>query len=610
MPFRLKEEKLQQTLRQIETLIANIKAAELKYADQLEQVHPIYRKSAANLIHYRTLREADLTDIQKQLGRLGLSRLAKAQGHVLASLYANKSILESLISGKPIQWKRAPMGVKEGNKLTKSNAKSLLGYRSKGRRTRIMVTQPNTVAEDYQLAYDMVKSGMNAARINCAHDSPEVWLKMIQNIRKASNVLNKKVRIAMDLGGPKIRTGAMVPGPKVVKFTPDRDVRGNIIQPTQLWVGPEANPELAEDHLPVDLEHLEGLQASDRLVFNDTRNKKRQLIITHVYDQGLLAACFDAAYLETGMLLYHEDMEGRAIPVGEIPEVQQRIILHPGDRLRLHREPFPGAPTQYDESGKLVQWAHISCTAPSIFDRVQVGEPIRFDDGKIEGTIASVTTDEMWIDIVRAKAGGAKLRADKGINFPQSDLQISGLTDKDRRDMAFVAEHADVVNMSFVNNPQDIQDLIAEIDKYGARDKLGVILKIETQSGFDQLTDILLEAMQLHPIGVMIARGDLAIEVGWNNIGRVQEEIMALCQAAHVTDVWATQVLESLAKKGVPSRAEITDATKAQRADCVMLNKGTYILEAITLLDSILKGLDAYQDKNAPLTPKLERAES
>jgi hypothetical protein len=153
------------------------------------------------------------------------------------------------------------------------------------------------------------------------------------------------------------------------------------------------------------------------------------------------------------------------------------------------------------------------------------------------------------------------------MNFPESDLQIRGLTEKDRQDLAFVVKHADVINVSFVNTAQDVRDLIDELEKLvpedGKRAYPGIILKIETQSGYNHLTDILLEAMRIFPIGVMIARGDLAVEAGWENIGRVQEEILSLCQAAHVTDIWATQVLENLAKKGIPSRAEITDAAMA-----------------------------------------------
>ncbi len=171
-----------------------------------------------------------------------------------------------------------------------------------------------------------------------------------------------------------------------------------------------------------------------------------------------------------------------------------------------------------------------------------------------------------------------------------------------------MANHADVINFSFVNRPEDVTELFDTLKELKARENIGVVLKIETQSGFNCLPEILFRAMAVYPLGVMIARGDLAIESGWKNIGRVQEEILSLCQAAHLTDIWATQVLESLAKRGLPSRAEITDAVMSQRADCVMLNKGPYILEAIQLLDTILKDMEPYRDKNAPLSPALARA--
>ena len=111
--------------------------------------------------------------------------------------------------------------------------------------------------------------------------------------------------------------------------------------------------------------------------------------------------------------------------------------------------------------------------------------------------------------------------------------------------------------------------------------------------------------MQSFPIGVMIARGDLAIETGWKNFASIQEEILRICEAAHIPDVWATQVLETLAKKGRPSRAEITDAAMAQRAECVMLNKGPHITEAIRMIDEIMKSMEGYHQKQAPIIPKL-----
>ena len=111
--------------------------------------------------------------------------------------------------------------------------------------------------------------------------------------------------------------------------------------------------------------------------------------------------------------------------------------------------------------------------------------------------------------------------------------------------------------------------------------------------------------MENYPIGVMIARGDLAIETGWKNFAIIQEEIMRVCEAAHIPDIWATQVLENLAKKGVPTRSEITYAALAQRAECVMLNKGWYIGKAVKMLDKILCKMQKLQKKQSNLMPKL-----
>ncbi len=124
-----------------------------------------------------------------------------------------------------------------------------------------------------------------------------------------------------------------------------------------------------------------------------------------------------------------------------------------------------------------------------------------------------------------------------------------------------------------------------------------MVLKIETRRGFENLPDMLLTAMQFSCCGVMIARGDLAVECGFDRLAEVQEEILWICEAAHVPVIWATQVLETLARKGIPSRAEITDAAMSHRAECVMLNKGPNVVTALQLLDDILRRMQAHQDK-------------
>lgn len=132
-------------------------------------------------------------------------------------------------------------------------------------------------------------------------------------------------------------------------------------------------------------------------------------------------------------------------------------------------------------------------------------------------------------------------------------------------DLEFIASHADMVGISFVRDVKDIIVLRQELEKRKLRN-LGIILKIETKGGFEKLPLMLMEAMKSrNPLGVMIARGDLAVECGWERLADIQEEIISICGAAHVPVIWATQVLESLVKSGVPTRAEITDAASGRR---------------------------------------------
>ncbi|MFC2148502.1 pyruvate kinase, partial [Bacteroidota bacterium] len=237
-----KEENIRWLIGEISSIVERLQHFEAKYSAELSEVHPNFIKSARNLIHYRALRKEDIRPIQKKLANLGLSRLDKPESHVMASLLASKAILEGFLNNEPIKKHKAELTFKKSNRISKSNAKSLLGYRSKGRRTRIMVTLPTEVAYDYQLAHDMIASGMNCARINCAHDSEKEWSLMIGHIKTASKKLKKKCKISMDLGGPKVRTCALTAGPKVKKFRPTKDVRGNVIKDCELWIGPVPHP--------------------------------------------------------------------------------------------------------------------------------------------------------------------------------------------------------------------------------------------------------------------------------------------------------------------------------------------------------------------------------
>jgi pyruvate kinase len=237
---------------------------------------------------------------------------------------------------------------------------------------------------------------------------------------------------------------------------------------------------------------------------------------------------------------------------------------------------------------------------------IKAGEAIWFDDGKIGGVIKDVADSEATIEITHASATGAKLRGNKGINLPDSSLSIASLTPKDLEDLTIVAAHADIVGMSFVREAADIEALQAQLSRLGRPD-IGILLKIETRKAFDNLPHLVLAAMRRAAAGVMIARGDLAVECGYERTAEIQEETLWVCEAAHMPVVWTTQVLESLAKTGFPSRAEITDAAMGQRAECVMLNKGPYLCEAVGTLNDILKRMQDHQVKKSAMLRELKR---
>ncbi|MBI1192033.1 MAG: pyruvate kinase [Bacteroidetes bacterium] len=291
------------------------------------------------------------------------------------------------------------------------------------------------------------------------------------------------------------------------------------------------------------------------------------------------------------------DLGGPKIRTGSILNQEDGARLERGDWVLLVPEANlqNALPTDYA--------AVIGCTVPEVFSDARAGEPIWFDDGTLGGQIEAADRDGLRIKITQAPPGGRKLRSEKGINLPGTALHLAALTAQDRHDLDFITRHADLVAMSFVNRVSDVEDLMQALDQAHAS-HLGLVLKIETNSGFKQLPNLLLSAMKRRDVGVMIARGDLAVESGFVRLAEVQEEILRIAEAAHVPTIWATQVLENLAKTGLPSRAEVTDAAMGVRAEAVMLNKGPYILEAVEALETILLSMQPHQTKKRSWLPQ------
>lgn len=598
----MKKSLIQQAIEELNGILTHLYAQEEKHRVLIDEVAGSYRESATNLVHYLSLRWFDIRTLQSKLGYLGLTRLARAEAHVENSLRSTLFYLENRLGLHGKFPTGSVVSIKKSEKLLTKHTQELLGPKPQSRRLRIMVTMPLVASTNITLVEQMIEAGMDCARINCAHDDPSIWEKMIKNINTAARKLDKKVKISMDLGGPKIRTGEILPGPKMKRFLPERTSYGLVNKPAIIRFVPHGTIPLKTTEVPVDNHWLNALRVGDTVHFADTRGKQRVLKIMGCEPDRVQGELEDSAYLITGLSLTSK--YGETV-IGELPAIQQTIYLNEKETLLVYREAIYGRPEQYDQDQNKKLPACISTTLPEVLDEVKVGESIYFDDGKLKGKIVRDAGAYLEVLMTQIKGGGAKLKNDKGINFPDSDLSIDGLTAKDKEDLKFIVQHADIVNFSFVNTPKDVESIYTELDDLSDEGKLGVILKIENKKGYDNLTGIIMAAMKHHRIGVMIARGDLAIEVGWKNIGMIQKEMLSICNASHVPVVWATQVLENLAKSGIPSRAEITDVVNGIKSECIMLNKGPHILQAITLLNELIESSEAYQNKNAPILPKL-----
>lgn len=623
----------------VRALRSELLAAELRHAARIAAVKERHRISARNLVHYVELRRHDIRELQGRLTRFGLTSLGRTESQVLPGIDALLATLTALVehangespngagmTEASADARPVPESQLNGSALLASNTEHLLGPRPQERRARIMVTMPTEAADDAALVERMVRAGMDVARINCAHDSPVRWQAMIRNIRQAAAVNETTCLVAMDLGGPKLRTGPIASAPGVVRVRPRRDAYGRVLHPGLLRIdepredgGPVAAPEVLAtagaigDHgIARVVVRPRGWASArtvgERITITDARGSRRRLRVIEVDEQGCTVAVRRTAYLVEGTVLVEGtgSDEARTVTVGALPPRDQFHLVRPGDTIVLTRDLTP-APVSAPDAGRTdaAPVTHrIGCTLPEVFDDTAVGARVWFDDGLIGGTVTARDADSLTVLIAHAAPTGTKLRAEKGINLPDTELQLDAITEQDLIDLEFVIREADMVDLSFVRRIADVRALRTRLDEADAH-HLDIVLKIETLSGFEALPQLLLEAMRWEDVGVMIARGDLAVEVGFERLAEVQEEMLWLCEAAHVPVIWATEVLDTMARTGVPSRAEVTDAAMAQRAECVMLNKGPYIVDAIETLDGILGRMQEHTSKKRSLLRRL-----
>lgn len=465
----------------------NLLTAQKGAAKVIARVHPQQRRSATDLIHYLALRCEDLRELQDDLHNAGLSSLASSESHILRQV---QEVLQRLGVDIP-KTEISTADFTAGARLLHRRATTLFGVKPHPNIPHLMVTFDSKLADDYAGVKALIKAGMNIARINCAHDGPDEWSRMIANVHKAIRATGQPCKIYVDLAGPKIRT----------------------------------------------------------------------------------------------MLLGKGRKKGRM----KLQEQERFFLAESG--------------AEYNKEEKV-----LGCTLPGVVKDLRPGDRVLFDDGLFEAVVEHAGEMKAVLRMKRISAAKPRLRPEKGINFPDTELTVRCLTDYDKSVLPFAQAHADMVGFSFVRQAADVAEL-QELLRKNKDKKLPIILKIETYEAVQNLPALLLQGMAEPVFGVMIARGDLAVEIGFERLSEIQEEILWLCEAAHVPVIWATQVLETLNKSGIATRSEVTDAAYAAHAECVMLNKGKYMLTVLATLQDILHRSGGHHAKKRYVFRPLKIAE-
>ncbi|MHB1202173.1 MAG: pyruvate kinase [Acidithiobacillus sp.] len=563
----------------------------LEGQDPTLRLHPGVR----NMLHYLALRRVDLRPLQEALAGQGLSSLGRAESHVLDTLDHIIALLSAALGRpEPEAGAQTTLHPDEGMQLLARNTERLLGPAREHRSTRIMVTLPGERADDPAFFQSLLAAGMDVARINCAHDGPEQWRAMVKNLHQAVQEQGGSCRILADLAGHKIRTGPLPMEPGVVHLRPRRDRLGRVQAPAHLRAIASTQPPavLPAGVLCVLLPTAgsPAPKAAEELLCVDARGKERVLVVEAVEMGVLTLHCMQGTYLINGNTWRSRRRRHCQGVIAGIPETPVQMMLAVGDALLLSRDPGQGRVAVADQP------ARVACTIPALVERLPLGQAVWVDDGKMAAVVEAQGTEGALLRITHAKAGGARLLPDRGLNFPGLPLNLPSLSDKDLADLDVIIPLVDMVGFSFVESGAHMAALLEALQQRQAS-HLGIIAKVETAQAFHRLPEILLAALGREPLGVMVARGDLAVEVGPERLTEVQEEILWLAEAAHLPVIWATQVLETLTRKGSISRPELTDAAMGVRAECVMLNKGPFVVEAVGTLDDILTRMQDHQRK-------------
>lgn len=572
-------------LAEVKALLGAAQAEEAARGGAIAAALPRHRASAANLAHYIGLRSRDVRKLQLELAGLGLSSLGRSEGHVRDTLER----LQAWLSNVSFPEEEASLGRARAEALLHENTRALFGARPKDRHVYIMVTAPEAAQATAAWADELIKAGADLLRINGAHETPREWREIARVFKERAEAHGRPGRVLVDLPGPKLRAEIRQLEDAVLHLPRRKDRLGRTVAPTQLALVGESR---GGAQLPVPAQWLERIKPGDSLAFMDAGGRERVLAVRATAEGRLVGECDRSIYLVSGLTASWRRgekilAEGR---LGALPKQPRELRVELGARLRINASGLARDPSE----------PVLALPEPALLAQVRAGERVLLDDGRVAAVVEASGPDGLECRVVRAHRSPARIRSGKGIAFPDTPLSLGKLGPQDEIALEFALQHADAVGISFIGAAADVATVGARV-RAAQRRSIGLVLKIETRGAIELLPDILFEALRHDPVGLMIARGDLAVEHSFERLAELQEELLWFGEACHLPVIWATQVLDSVAHSGVPTRAEVTDAAMAARAECVMLNRGPYAATAVRMLADIIRKMEMHQFKKRSL---------
>lgn len=309
---------------------------------------------------------------------------------------------------------------------------------------------------------------------------------------------------------------------------------------------------------------------------------------THDFHRGLIENIREAAKSHRKAIAIMQDLQGPKLRAGVLPK--EGIDLKAGDVVLLYPE---GSTPKTSTKGKIPIPISAEIALPISSD-ARAGSRVLFDDGKIATRVTLVNPPEI---IVEVEVGG-KLTSNKGMNLPGTPLSMPCLTEKDIADLEFgLSMHVDAVALSFVRRVQDIEAIRGYIRKFSNEHPL-VVSKVEREEAIDYMESII-EASD----ALLVARGDMAVEIGAERVPTVQKKLIKGCNELGVPIITATQMLESMISCPTPTRAEASDVANAvfDGTDAVMLSgetaSGQYPFEAVRTMARIIMESEISNDQ-------------